>query len=156
MGKVKVQSHKVGSTTYRFTSLWFHVNWSSHSRDTCFFFKTWPWKSKVKVKTQGPIMGPTCYHPIDSHPFCYMLIDSPIPEIQLFQNLTLTISKFKATKCVPLPIDSHPFLSVSIGTPIPVIHFFFYIWLWKSKISVISLWCCTATGLDNSIEFWTV
>ena len=35
-GKVKVQSHKVSLTSYRLTSLWFHVNRPSHSRDTAF------------------------------------------------------------------------------------------------------------------------
>ena len=36
MGEVKVQSHNVSLTSYRLTSLWFHVNWSSHFWDTAF------------------------------------------------------------------------------------------------------------------------
>ena len=51
-------------------------------------FKIWPWKSKVKVIAQGHKVG---LHPIDSHPFCSMLIDPAIPGIQQFQNLTLKI-----------------------------------------------------------------
>ena len=35
-GEVKVQSHKVSLTSYRLTSLWFHVNRPSHSWDTAF------------------------------------------------------------------------------------------------------------------------
>ena len=36
MVEVKVESHKVGLTSYRLTSLSFHVNVVSHSRDTAF------------------------------------------------------------------------------------------------------------------------
>ena len=36
MGEVDIQSHKVGVTSYRLTSLSFHVNRSSHSWDTTF------------------------------------------------------------------------------------------------------------------------
>ena len=54
MGEVTVQSHNVGLTSYRLTSLWFHVNRPSHSRDTA-FSKFWHWKSRVKVK------WPWCY-----------------------------------------------------------------------------------------------
>ena len=48
MGEGNVESHKVGVTSYRFTSLSFHVNRPFHS--WCSIFKIWPWKSKVKVK----------------------------------------------------------------------------------------------------------
>ena len=48
MGEVTIQSHNVGLTSYRLTSLSFHVNLASHYwvKD---FFKTWPWNSRVKV-----------------------------------------------------------------------------------------------------------
>ena len=36
MVEVQVESHKVGVTSYRFTSLWFHVNRPSHSWDKAF------------------------------------------------------------------------------------------------------------------------
>ena len=54
MGEVDIQSHKVGVTSYRLTSLSFHVNRPSHSWDTA-FFKFWPWKSKVKVMGEGNV-----------------------------------------------------------------------------------------------------
>ena len=45
MGGVTVQSHNVGLTSYRFTSLLFHVNRPSHSGDTVF--------SKFDLENQG-------------------------------------------------------------------------------------------------------
>ena len=45
MGNVKVQSHNVGLTSYRLTSLSFHVNRPSHSWDTAF--------SKFDMENQG-------------------------------------------------------------------------------------------------------
>ena len=48
MGEVTIQSHNVGLTSYRLTSLLFHVNRASHS-SVMTFFKIWPWNSKVKV-----------------------------------------------------------------------------------------------------------
>ena len=48
MGEVTVQSHNVGLTSYRLTSLSFHVKQPSQSWVTT-FFKIWPWKSRVKV-----------------------------------------------------------------------------------------------------------
>ena len=43
--EVTVQSHNVGITSYRLTSLSFHVNWPSHSWDTAF--------SKFDLENQG-------------------------------------------------------------------------------------------------------
>ena len=48
MGEVTVQSHNVGLTSYRLTSLSFYVKQASHSWVTT-FLKIWPWKSRVKV-----------------------------------------------------------------------------------------------------------
>ena len=45
MGGVTVQSHNVGLTSHRFTSLPFHVNRPSHSGDTVF--------SKFDLENQG-------------------------------------------------------------------------------------------------------
>ena len=45
--------------------------------------------------------------------------------------------------------DNRPSYSLNID-------FFFKIWLWKSKVKVRSLWCCTTTCLDNSTELITV
>ena len=53
-------------------------------------FKIWPWKSKVKVMGEVDIkVTAWVQHSIDSHPFNSMSISHPIPEIWLFQNLTL-------------------------------------------------------------------
>ena len=91
MVEVKVQSHKVGVTSYRLTSLSFHVNRHSHSWDTAFSkfdlenprSRSWVrWTLKVTTWVQ---------YSIDSHPFNSMSIGHPIPEIWLFQNLTLKI-----------------------------------------------------------------
>ena len=71
MDEVKIQSHKVGTTSYWLTSLLFHVNQSSHSWDMAF---TWPkfglentrsrsWeRSNFKATNCVPL-------PTDSHPF---------------------------------------------------------------------------------------
>ena len=54
-----------------------------------------------------------------------MLIGPPIPELRLFQNLTVKIKRqghgFKVTMWVQHPMNSHPFRSMSIGPPIPEI-----------------------------------
>ena len=56
-------------------------------------FKDWPWKSKVKVIGEGKVeshnMDPTFYRLTSL--FNSMSIGHPIPEIWLFQNLTLKI-----------------------------------------------------------------
>ena len=89
MGEVKVESHNMGPTFSRLTSLSFHVNRASH-----FWVMTF---SKFDLENQGSMSWVRSQfkvimwvlHPIDSHPFCYMSIGRPIPEIWLFQNLTL-------------------------------------------------------------------
>ena len=91
MVEVKVESHKVGVTSYQLTPLSFHVNRPSHSWDTAFSkfdlknpsSKSWV-RWTLKVTTRVP-------HSIDSHPFNSMSIGHPIPEILLFQNGTLKI-----------------------------------------------------------------
>ena len=139
MVEVKGEINKVVVTSYRLTSLLFHVNRPSHSWDEIIFqnltlkiqgqghgwgerwnsqhgsnilsthapfipcqsafpflrydfFKTWPWKSKVKVmvgvKVESHKVGVTSYRLTS---LCSMLIGPPIPVIQHFQNLTLKI-----------------------------------------------------------------
>ena len=91
MGEVKVKSHNVSLTSYRLTSLLFHVNRPSHSWDTAFSksnvensrSRSWV-RSKLKVTTWG-------LHSVDSHPFPSMSPRHPIPELWLFENLTLKI-----------------------------------------------------------------
>ena len=91
MVEVKVQSHKVGVTSYRLTSLSFHVNRPSHSWDTAFSkFDLENPRSRSWVR--GKLKATTwVQQSIDSHPFHPMSIGHPIPEIRLFQNLTLKI-----------------------------------------------------------------
>ena len=88
---VEVESHKVGVTSNRLTSLSFHVNRPSYSWDVAFSkfdlenlrSRSWVrWTLKVTTWVQ---------HSINSHLFRSMSISHPIPEIQLFQNLTLKI-----------------------------------------------------------------
>ena len=50
MGEGNVESHNMGPTFDRLTSLSFHVNRPSHSWND--FFNIWPWKSKVKVMVE--------------------------------------------------------------------------------------------------------
>ena len=91
MGEVKVKSHNVTLTSYRLTSLSFHVNRPSHSWDTAIskfdvensMSRSWV-KSKLKVTAWG-------LHSVDSHPFRSMSLGHPIPELWLFENLTLKI-----------------------------------------------------------------
>ena len=87
MGEVKVKGHNVSLTSYRLTSLWFHVNWPSHSWNTAFSkFDLENSRSRSHLKVTKKV-----YHPINSYPFRSMSIGPPIPGIQLFQNLTLKI-----------------------------------------------------------------
>ena len=64
MGVVTIQSHNVGLTSDRLTSLLFHVNPPSHSW-VMTFFKILPWNSKVKVMgevtVQSHNVGQTSY-----------------------------------------------------------------------------------------------
>ena len=79
----------MGPTFSRLTSLSFHVNRASHSWVTT-FFKIWPWKSRVNVRSQFTVTM-WVEHSIDSHTFGSMSIGPPLPGIQHFQNLTLKI-----------------------------------------------------------------
>ena len=56
MGEGNVESHKVGVTSYRLTSLSFHVNRPFHSWYN--IFKIWLWKAKFNVK--WPCCTTTC------------------------------------------------------------------------------------------------
>ena len=85
MVEVKIESHKVGVTSYQLTSLSFHVNRPSHSWDTAYSkfdlenprARSWVrWMLKVTTWV---------HHSIDSHPFCSMSIGHPITEIRLFK-----------------------------------------------------------------------
>ena len=91
MGEGNVESLKVGVTSYRLACLSFHDNQPFQSWAASFSkfdpenprSRSWVrWTLKVTTWLQ---------HSIDSHPFHSMSIGHPIPEIRLFQNLTLKI-----------------------------------------------------------------
>ena len=90
-----VESHNMGPTLYRLTSLWFHVSRPSHSWDMIFFkfdfenprSSSWVrWTLKITTWVR---------HYIDSHPFYSMSIGHPIPEIRFFFQIWPWKSKVK-------------------------------------------------------------
>ena len=170
-------------------------------------FKIWPWKFKVSwVRSKLKVII-WLQHSVDSHPFRSMSIGHPIPELWLFQNLTLKIkgqghgwghsaksqggSNILSTHIpfVPcqsgIPLLSYDFFKIwpwnsrvkvmgevtvqshnvgltsyrltspsfYVNRALPFLRYsIFKIWLWKSRFKVKWPWCCTTTGLDNSIE----
>ena len=142
--KVIAQGHKVGITPYRLISLLFHVDRPCHSWDTAISkfdvenSRSSSWvRSKLKVITW-------LQHSVDSHPFRSMSIGHPVPELRLFQNLTLKIkgqghgwghssksqgrSNILSTHIPFVPCQSAlPFLRYSI----------LKIWPWKSRVKVM-------------------
>ena len=89
--KVIAQCHKLGITPYGLISLSFYVDRPCHSWDTAISkfdvenSRSMSWvRSKLKVITW-------VQHSVDSHPFHSMPIGHPIPELWLYQNLTLKI-----------------------------------------------------------------
>ena len=79
---------------------------------------------------------------MDSHPFRYRSICPPIPDIWLFQNLTMEILGERHNlrwHDGPNILSSHPFCSMSVDPPISEIQLF-QNWPWKSKVKVIYRW----------------
>ena len=148
MGEVKVQtvvqSHNVSLTSYRLTSLSFHVNLASHCWVMTFSnsdleiqgSRSWM-RSQFKVTMW-------VWHPIDSHPFRSMSIGPPIPEIQHFQNLTLKIKgqghgwgHSLKSQCGSNILSTHiHFVPCQSGIPF-LSYDFFKIWPWKSKVKAM-------------------
>ena len=90
-----------------------------------------------------------------------MLIDPSIPEIQLFQNLSLKIQgqgHGRGQSSKPQSVFHFLLIHIPFVPCKPTLSFlwygFFNIWPWKSM--VISPWCCTIIGLDNFTELRTV
>ena len=110
------------------------------------------WTSKITAWVQ---------HSIDSHPFNSMSIGHLIPEIWLFQNLTIKIQGqghgwgecWKSQSGCNILSIHIPFVPCQSALPF-LRYSIFKIWPWKSKVKVKWPWCCTTTGLDNSIEKW--
>ena len=88
-----------------------------------------------------------------------MSIGHPIPELWLIQNLTLKIKgqshgwgHSSKSQCGSNILSTHiPF--VPCQSALQFLRYnIFKIWPWKSRVKVKWPWCCTTTGLDNSIE----
>ena len=161
-------------TYYRLTYLSIHISWPPHSKDTGlskFDREIWHWKSKVIA--QGYIVGSRSYRltslsfPVNRPSLSWATAFSKFV-LQNQRPRSWMSSKFKVTKWVRL----NYWLTSLSRTDTNFQHFptfipcqltllflwdgFFNIWPCKSKVKVISPWSCTTTGLDNSIEFWTV
>ena len=143
--KVIAQGHKVGITPYRLTSLLFHVDRPCHSWDTAISkfdvensrSRSWV-RSKLKVITW-------VLHSVNSHPFRSMSIRHPVPELWLFQNLTLKIkgqghgwghsSKSQGGSNIlstHIPFSFHVNLASHYW-----VKDFFKIWPWNSRVNVM-------------------
>ena len=125
MGEVKVESHNMGATFSRLTSLSFHVNWASNSWVMTFSkfdlvnqgSRSWV-RSKLKVTTW-------VQHSVDSHPFHSIWIGHTIPELRLFKNLTLKIKgqghgwgQSPKSQCGSNILSAHiPFIPCQWGIP---------------------------------------
>ena len=128
----------VSLTSHRHTSLSFSVNEPSHSWDTV---KNWPWKSKLKVISEGHIVGITPYRLIS----LLFNLDKPSHSyIQLFKNLTLKIqtqghgrgARWKSQHRSNMLSTHIPF--VSCQSAIPFLWYdFFKIWPLKPKVKVM-------------------
>ena len=128
MGEGKVESHHMGPTFYRLTSLSFQVNRPSHSWDTTFSKfdlenpRSMSWlRSKLKV-TKSYWLTSLSFHvnqPSHSWETAFSKFDLENPRPRSWVRWTL-----KVTPWVQHSIDSHPFNSMSIGRPIPEIRLF--------------------------------
>ena len=162
MGEATVQSHNVGLTSYQLTSLSFHVNRPSHPWHTAF--------SKFDLENQGSRSWVTIQSHnvgLTSHRLTSLLFHVNRPShssvMTFFQNLTL---KFEGqgygwghsskSQCGSNILSTHiPFVPCQLALPF-LKYSIFKIWPWKSRVKVKWPWCCTTTGLDNSIELQMV
>ena len=139
IGEVKVQSHNMGPTSYRFKSCFFHINPTSHSYDTD-YFKISPWKSKVKVIVEGHIVGITPYRLIS---FSFDVDEPSNSYIQLFKNLTLKIQgqghgwgqSWKSQHGSNIQSAHIPFVQCQLGIPF-LSYDFSKIWPWNPRLKV--------------------
>ena len=98
--------------------------------------KSWM-RSKFKVTTW-------VQHSFNSHPFRSMSIGHPIPELRLFQNLTLKIKgqgngwgkSWKSQHGSNIQSTHIPFVPCQSGIPF-LSYDFFKIWPWKSRVKVM-------------------
>ena len=149
MGEVKVQSHNVGQTSFRLTSLSFHaLPFLRYS-----YLKIWPWKSKVKVIAIGHSVCIT-YNILSTdipffhanwsspswYPFLSMPIGSLLHDIQHYQNWTLKIQgqghsskSYGRYNILSTHIPFVPCQSALLFLRYSV----FKIWPWKTKAKVM-------------------
>ena len=113
------------------TSFSFHVNRPSHSWDKAISdsdLEISTPRSRSCVWSKSKVIQSAQYH-INSLRFHFTSTRPTIPEIELFQNLTLkhprsrlwVKSKVKVTYCTQYPTDTLPFCFTSIGPTIPEI-----------------------------------
>ena len=111
------------------TSFSFHINGPSHSWDKAISdsdLEISTPRSKSWVSSKGKVKQSAHYH-INLLHFHFTSIRPTIPEIELFQNLTLkhprsmlwVRSKVKITYFTQYPTDALPFRFTSIGPTIP-------------------------------------
>ena len=159
MGEVKVESHNMGPTFNRLTSLSFHVDQASHSWVPTFSkFDLENKGSKVmgEVTVQSHNVGLTSYRLI---PFILCQTGIPFLSYDFFENLTLKIKgqghgwgHSSKSQCGSNILSIHiPFVPCQSALPF-LRYSIFKIWPWKWRVKVKWPWCCTTTGLDNSIE----
>ena len=136
--EVTVQNHNVGVTSYRLTSLSFHVIGPPISEIQLFQNLT------LKIKGQGHGWGHTLKSQCRSN-----ILSTHIPFAPCQGHGWGHCSK---TQCGSNILSTHiPF--VPCQSAISFLKYnIFKIWPWKSRIKVKWPWCCTTIGLDNSIE----
>ena len=143
MVEFKVESHKVDVTSYRLTSLSFHVNRPCHSWDTAFSkfglenptSRSWV-RGMLKVTTW-------VQHSIDSHPFRSMWIGHPIPDttfskfdLENPRSRSWSRSKLQVTSRCNILSTHIPFVPCQLAIPF-LRYSIFKIWPWKSKVKVM-------------------
>ena len=161
--KIQGQSQSLRSHN-RYNILSTHIPfipcWSAFPFLRCSYLKNWPWKSKVKVmgevKVKNHKVSLTSYWLTS---LSFHSLWHPIDELRRFQNLTLKIKgqghgrgHSSKSQCGYNILSTHiPFVPCQSALPF-LRYSIFKIWPWKSKVEVKWPWCCTSTGLDNSIE----
>ena len=144
MGEVKVESHNMGPTFSRLTSLSFHVTRASHSWVMTFWkFDLENQGSRSWVRSQFKVTM-WIQHLIGAHPFHSMSIGHLIPELRFFQNLTLKIKgqfhgwgHSSKLQCGSNILSAH-ILFIPCQSDIRFLSYdFFKIWPWKSRVKVM-------------------
>ena len=120
--------------------------------------KIWPWKSRVKVMGEVTVQSQNVG--LASYQLTSLLFHVNRP----FHSWDTASSKFdlenqgsrswmsSKSQCGSNILSTH-IAFVPCQSALPFLRYsIFKIWPWKSKVKVKWPWCCTTTGLDNSIE----